>query len=148
MNSLRMHACIGGLSTSVTLISNITSESGSFICPGIIQFTCMAQLMNITTLRWFINSDQQQEQISYSVLHSNSTFPITISEVPQIMILSADLSIADREANFLSTLTTDILWFNHMNTRSISCGTHEQYASFATNFHIKGKDNTILHHHS
>ena len=131
----------------MTLISNITSESGSLICPGVIQLTCIAQLTNQATLRWFLNSDHQQEQVHYSaVSYSTDIFPKTISEIPQILILSANLSVADRQANFLSTLTTDVLWFNYMNVRNISCGSFVQSASFETNFYTKGKHICIITH--
>ena len=150
MNSLDFG--IGSLGTSVTLTSNITSESGSPICPGIIQLTCMAQLINITNLRWFLNTDHQQELqlASYSAKsHSTDAFPLTITRdsMPQVVILSANLSVSDREANFLSTLTTEVSWFNHMNITSISCGSFVQSASFETNFYIKGKHIYITHNY-
>ena len=131
---------IGSLGTLVTLTSNITSsESGSPICPGIIQLTCMARLTNVTSLRWFLNSDHRQEQVSYSVTsHSTDTFPLRIREIPQIVILSANLSVVNREINVSSTLTIDVSWFNYTNIRSISCGSFEQSASLETNYFIKG----------
>ena len=131
---------IGSLGTSVTLTSNITSEGGSLVCPGIIQLTCMAQLINVTSFRWFLNRGHQQELlVSYSAIsHSTDAFPLTVKEMPKVVILSASLSVTDRETNFLSTLTTNISWFNHMNIRSIRCGSYEQSASLETNYFIKG----------
>lgn len=112
----------------VTLTSNITDESGRLICPGGVKLTCDALLMDQTTLRWFVNN-KQRTIASHTYTGSTDGFPLTILDIPKIMILDASLNITTMRVAFISILETSSSWFVDMDITSVECGTYEETKS-------------------
>lgn len=99
-------------------------------CPEVI-FTCSAMNLPTTIFRWFFNDDlfaryefDFNGEYPLSVQPVNATYSVVLGGV-NVQMVAATLNDNNQDiANFISTMTVDILTVQEAGVTSVSCGSN------------------------